>query len=168
MPLHSGLLDDSPTTDAGLRPCAGREGTAGRLENPARSTCPRTSTLRISHFPDPQSRCARHRRPGDPPREESRSDRLTPKGADVTCPHARGRALAMVPIRRDPCTLGALSTVLISGAHSAESAAETMAFGGVTKCVTTSAHFGAPGRTVGEWLVLRQTSTDAGVQACCL
>jgi len=33
-----------------------REGTAGRLENPARSTCPRTSTLRISHFPDPRLR----------------------------------------------------------------------------------------------------------------
>ena len=33
-----------------------REGTAGRLKNPARSTCPRTSTLRISHFPDPQTR----------------------------------------------------------------------------------------------------------------
>ncbi len=32
-----------------------REGTAGRLKNPARSTCPRTSTLRISHFPDPQA-----------------------------------------------------------------------------------------------------------------
>ena len=30
-----------------------REGTAGRLKNPARSTCPRTSTLRISHIPDP-------------------------------------------------------------------------------------------------------------------
>ena len=33
-----------------------REGTAGRLKNPARSTCPRTSTLRISHFPDPHAR----------------------------------------------------------------------------------------------------------------
>ncbi len=33
-----------------------REGTAGRLINPARPTCPRTSTLRISHFPDPQNR----------------------------------------------------------------------------------------------------------------
>ena len=33
-----------------------REGTAGRLMNPARSTCPRTSTLRISHFPDPHNR----------------------------------------------------------------------------------------------------------------
>ena len=44
-----------------------REGTAGRLKNPARSTCPRTSTLRISHFPDPQNRrYARHRRPGRP------------------------------------------------------------------------------------------------------
>jgi hypothetical protein len=29
-----------------------REGAAGRLKNPARSTYPRTSTLRISHFPD--------------------------------------------------------------------------------------------------------------------
>jgi transposase len=42
-----------------------REGTAGRLFNPARSTCTRTSTLRISHFPDPRTRrYARHRQPG--------------------------------------------------------------------------------------------------------
>jgi transposase len=33
-----------------------REGTAGRHLNPARSTCPRTSTLRISHSPDPRNR----------------------------------------------------------------------------------------------------------------
>jgi hypothetical protein len=33
-----------------------REGTAGRLKNPARSTCPCTSTLRISHFPDLRTR----------------------------------------------------------------------------------------------------------------
>ncbi|MCW2809080.1 MAG: family transposase, partial [Marmoricola sp.] len=38
-----------------------REGTAGRLKNPARPTCPRTSTLRISHFPDPHNR--RYNRP---------------------------------------------------------------------------------------------------------
>jgi hypothetical protein len=38
-----------------------REDTAGRLRDPARSTCPRTSTLRISHFPDPQHR--RYNRP---------------------------------------------------------------------------------------------------------
>ena len=37
------------------QPARAREGTAGRLKNPARSTCPRTSTLRISHFPDPQN-----------------------------------------------------------------------------------------------------------------
>jgi hypothetical protein len=44
-----------------------REGTAWRLFNPARSTCTRTSTLRISHFPDPRTRrYARHRRPGRP------------------------------------------------------------------------------------------------------
>ena len=42
-----------------------REGTAGRLKNPARSTYPCTSTLRISHFPDPRTRrYARHRQPG--------------------------------------------------------------------------------------------------------
>ena len=33
-----------------------REGTAGRLFNPARPTRTRSSTLRISHFPDPRSR----------------------------------------------------------------------------------------------------------------
>jgi transposase len=39
-----------------------REGTRGRLHNPARPTCPpRSSALRISHFPDPQHR--RYRRP---------------------------------------------------------------------------------------------------------
>jgi transposase len=43
-----------------------REGTAGRLKNPARSTCPRTSTLRISHFPDPRTR--RYNRLGPPGR----------------------------------------------------------------------------------------------------
>ena len=49
-----------------------REGTAGRLKNPARSTYPRTSTLRISHFPDPQSRrYAQPRRPGRPTRQRS-------------------------------------------------------------------------------------------------
>lgn len=43
-----------------------REGTAGRLKNPARSTCPRTSTLRISHFPEP------HRRRYAPPVDNRR------------------------------------------------------------------------------------------------
>ena len=48
-----------------------REGTAGRLNNPARSTCPRTSTLRISHFPDPQNRrYAAHHDPGRPNQRE--------------------------------------------------------------------------------------------------
>ncbi len=40
----------SPTNSAlpGRSLVRAREGTAGRLKNPARSTCPRTSTLRIS------------------------------------------------------------------------------------------------------------------------
>ena len=52
-----------------------REGTAGRLKNPARSTCLRTSTLRISHFPDPRTR--RYNRPSPPGRPPDR-DRLRP------------------------------------------------------------------------------------------
>jgi hypothetical protein len=37
-----------------------REGTPGRLFNPARPACPRTPALRISHFPDPHPRRYRH------------------------------------------------------------------------------------------------------------
>ena len=44
-----------------------REGTAGRHFNPARPTHTRSSTLRISHFPDPRSRrYAEERRREDP------------------------------------------------------------------------------------------------------
>jgi hypothetical protein len=53
-------------------------GTAGRLKNPARSTCPRSSTLPISHFPDPQSRrYAQHRNPGTRLRPNARTHPLT-------------------------------------------------------------------------------------------
>ena len=52
-----------------------REGTAGRLKNPARSTCPRTSTLRISHFPDPRNR--RYNRPPARKTTEQRPSRPT-------------------------------------------------------------------------------------------
>jgi transposase len=52
-----------------------REGTAGRLKNPARSTCPRTSTLRISHFPDPQTRRYAGHRPLGRPSTTTPSDR---------------------------------------------------------------------------------------------
>ena len=74
-----------------------REGTAGRLKNPARSTCPRTSTLRISHFPDPQHR--RYNRPRAPgrPDQEARPDRqLTTEGSRYDAPWrpAYARALA--------------------------------------------------------------------------
>ena len=60
-----------------------REGTAGRLFNPARSTCPRTSTLRISHFPDPQTTTLRPP-PGSgtvPAPDTPQSDRLTTEGS---------------------------------------------------------------------------------------
>ena len=58
-----------------------REGTAGRLKNPARSTFPRTSTLRISHFPDPRPR--RYNRPsgpGRPPAERRSRERVDKRG----------------------------------------------------------------------------------------
>ena len=50
----------------------GPGGHCGRLKNPARSTCPRTSTLRISHFPDPHDR--RYNRPRPPGRPHGRED----------------------------------------------------------------------------------------------
>ena len=54
--------DERPTESA----TRAREGTAGRLKNPARSTCPRTSTLRISHFPDPHPDATRRRSRAEP------------------------------------------------------------------------------------------------------
>ncbi len=47
--IYRRLVADARTAHK-RAPEAGPEGTAGRLKNPARSTCPRTSTLRISHF----------------------------------------------------------------------------------------------------------------------
>ncbi len=47
---------DKPPTQTRLWPLRRvREGTAGRLKNPARPTCSRSSALRISHFPDPRT-----------------------------------------------------------------------------------------------------------------
>jgi len=62
-----------------------REGTAGRLKNPAWSTYPRTSTLRISHFPDPQQRRYAPpeqpgRAPGKPPSRPPVDNRGEPEG----------------------------------------------------------------------------------------
>ena len=56
--------------DAGARSRANGPGRAlrGDSHNPARSTCTRTSTLRISHFPDPQHR--RYARPSEPERPQ--------------------------------------------------------------------------------------------------
>ena len=51
-----------------------REGTAGRLKNPARSTCPRISTLRISHIPHPHRRRYNRRRPQEAPSPEEVPD----------------------------------------------------------------------------------------------
>ena len=50
--------NSSPTPQPGARTRTrrAREDTPGRLFNPARPTYPRTSALRISHFPDPHPR----------------------------------------------------------------------------------------------------------------
>src|SRR3954468_19206482 len=74
-----------------------REGTAGRLKNPARSTCPRTSTLRISHS---RTRPADATPPLQDPERAATSDRSRtpvdnrgePKGATASRVVARGLA----------------------------------------------------------------------------
>ena len=65
--IYRQLLADANGPPAAKTLARAREGTAGRLFNPARSTCPRTSTLRISHFPDPRRR--RYAEPVDNRRE---------------------------------------------------------------------------------------------------
>ena len=65
----------SPTPQRADDEARAREGTAGRLKNPARSTCPRTSTLRISHFPDPRTR--RYNRTSPPGRPRPRTLQTT-------------------------------------------------------------------------------------------
>jgi transposase len=67
--IYRQLLDDAKRHSA-QKPDAGPGGHCGRLKNPARSTCPRTSTLRISHFPDPRGR--RYAQPVDNRREPDR------------------------------------------------------------------------------------------------
>src|SRR4029450_8956115 len=110
--------EDSSPTPSPLDPpprCVkmrAREGTAGRLNNPARSTCPRTSTLRISHFPDPHTR--RYADPTDPERPNerrpypelrhrllSRSNNEVPRSS-VT--HTDGR-VRLAPCTRKPRTV---------------------------------------------------------------
>ncbi len=83
----------APVVGAAERPSAphmrrlarARESTAGRLKNPARSTCPRTSTLRISHLPDPQNRRYSHPARSEPSRglgsQPSASARRSRQGA---------------------------------------------------------------------------------------
>ena len=71
--LYRQLVADAQRAALAAAPTAlarAREGTAGRLKNPARSTCPRTSTLRISHFPDPQNRRYNRRRPAEDPTDQ--------------------------------------------------------------------------------------------------
>ena len=52
-----------------------------KSKNPARSTCPRTSTLRISHFPNPRPRrYNRPHHPGRPPAEHPSRDQVDQRG----------------------------------------------------------------------------------------
>ena len=64
-----------------------REGTAGRHSYPARPTLTRSSTLRISHFPDPHPRrYARHHEPGRPTEDDPQRRRLTTEGSRSDAP----------------------------------------------------------------------------------
>jgi hypothetical protein len=79
-PLHR------PTATSVARSVRAREGTAGRLKNPDRSTCPRTSTLRISHSRNPRNR--RYNPSSEPgrPRPRSRSaERVDNRGNGSRC-----------------------------------------------------------------------------------
>src|SRR5680860_1744863 len=73
----SPMPNEQPSLHQLMQSARAREGTAGRLKNPARSTCPRTSTLRISHFPDP------HNRRYNPPRRSGRPRRGRPLSRPV-------------------------------------------------------------------------------------
>ena len=74
--VYRQLVADAERTQQPMRRV--REGTAGRLKNPARPTHTRSSTLRISHFPDPQTDATpTTTRPEDP--HSSRA--LTQRGA---------------------------------------------------------------------------------------
>ena len=65
-----------------------REGTAGRLKNPARPTCPRTSTLRISHFPDPRTPTLQ-----PSPRSRKPAGQAAPQTSRLTTEGSRSDAL---------------------------------------------------------------------------
>jgi len=65
----------SPTNASSM---ARVQGSAARHLHPARSTCPRTSTLRISHFPDPHNRRYNRR---EQPEDHRAHRRLTTEGS---------------------------------------------------------------------------------------
>jgi hypothetical protein len=70
----------------------------GRLKNPARSTCPRTSTLRISHFPDPRRR--RYAEPVDTRREPVRRTCASARIAACADAHLAGGQVGLSAARR--------------------------------------------------------------------
>jgi hypothetical protein len=71
LPTTRGRRMATRSARRGRAPGTGPGGHCGGLINPARSTCPRISTLWISHFPDPRAR--RY----NPPRTAGRSPRIT-------------------------------------------------------------------------------------------
>ena len=79
--IYRQLLADAIVAAAGA-PRRAREGTAGRLQNPARPAHTRTPALRISHFPDPHPRRYRPPRPARTPAR----DRLPSQRADAPKP----------------------------------------------------------------------------------
>ena len=72
----------TPSSPRLRAPRRAREGTAGRLQNPARPAHTRTPALRISHFPDPHPRPYRPPRPARTPAR----DRLPSQRADAPEP----------------------------------------------------------------------------------
>ncbi len=104
--VYRQLLADAEGAQIGHAPelswsARAREGTAGRLKNPARSTCPRTSTLRISHFPDPRTRRYNRLSPhGSPPAQGPCRPPVDNKGEPVRLRADRGSRHERTPSRR--------------------------------------------------------------------
>ena len=79
------------------RMSAGPGGHCGASQNPARSTFPRTSTLRISHFPDPHPRRYAGLPEAERPQRNQSSKRPVDNRREPECSGSSGRTRRTVP-----------------------------------------------------------------------
>lgn len=98
--IYRQLFADARAKKGTARRTRAREGTAGRLKNPARLTFPRTSTLRISHFPDPRNRRYNRDRIAGSRSAINPSSRLLDTSGE---PERRGRGMSL-RVARQVCS----------------------------------------------------------------